>query len=110
MDLKSHDKSKRELDGKLKKLEEDATATQQDATERALRDRPYEFRRKGHEEQFSFNVEVGDRIDVAAIRLSKLTPSSDKDKATLKQASVRAKGRHGYYCQEAKAYSHRRSV
>ena len=84
---KSHDESRLKLDEKLKKLEEDVAATQEDVTERMLRqarrDRLYEFQRKGHEEQFAFNKEVGDRIEAAAKRLSKLAPPSEKDKATV---------------------------
>ena len=87
--LSSRTTSQKGLDGKLKKLEDDFTATQKDVTERALkkaqRERPYEFCRKGHKEQFAFNAEVGDRIDPAARKMSKLGPTSE-DKATLQQA------------------------
>ncbi len=90
---KAHDSSHIELDGKLKKLEADVAASQElqeDATEQALkclkRDKPYEFRRKGHEEQHRFNSEVSDHMSAAASQLSKLRPSTDKDKATLEKA------------------------
>ena len=57
--------SKRELDEKLKKLEHDVATAQEDATERAIkrakRECPYEFRKKGHQEQYLFNAEVADR-------------------------------------------------
>ena len=90
---KAHDSSHKELDGKLRKLEADVAASQEsqeDATEQALkrlkRDKPYEFRRKGHEEQYRFNSEVSDHMSAAASQLSKLRPSTDKDKATLEKA------------------------
>ena len=64
--------------------------SQEDATEQALkrlkRDKPYEFRRKGHEEQYRFNLEVSDHMSAATSQLSKLRPSTDKDKATLEKA------------------------
>ena len=89
---KAHDSSHKELDGKLKKLEADVVASQEsqeDATERASkhlkRDKPYEFCRKGHEEQYRFNSEVLDHMSAAASQLSKLCPSTDKDKATLEK-------------------------
>ena len=90
---KAHDSSHKELDGKLRKLETDVAASQEsqdDATEEALkrlkRDKPYEFRRKGHEEQYRFNSEISDHMSAAASQLSKLRPSTDKDKATLEKA------------------------
>ena len=59
--------SQQKLDEKLKKLEADITASQQDATEKAIkltkRDRPYEFRKKSHQEQYILNVKVADRIE-----------------------------------------------
>ena len=62
---------------------------QEDATERALkclrRDKPYEFRCKGHEEQYQFNSKVLNHVAAAAGQLSKLQPSSDKDKAIIEK-------------------------
>ena len=85
----SHEQSQCKLDEKLKKLEEDVVATQMDVTEwaikKARRDCPYEFWRKGHEEQFLFNAKVADKINVANKRLSKVVPPSEKDKAAIKQ-------------------------
>ena len=82
----SHKQSQLELDGKLKKPEEDVAATQLDVTKRVIkkvrRNRLYEFRRKGHKEQFLFNAKVADRIDTANRRLSKVVPPSEKDKTT----------------------------
>ena len=58
------------LDQWFRKLEEDFTKAQEDATERAIkharREHPPEFKNKGHQEQFSFNLEVADHVDVAA--------------------------------------------
>ena len=52
----SQQDNQRKLDAKLKKLEKDVAAAQQDATECALRKakrgRPMEFKQKGHQEQF----------------------------------------------------------
>ena len=65
----------RDLDDKLKKLE-DVTAAQAEATERALKKakqgRPFEFKWKGHQEQYSFNEEVEDRLEAAAKKIKKL--------------------------------------
>ena len=90
-DLKQlHGQSQKDLDGKLKKLEDDFTAMQKDVTKIALkkawREPPNEFCRKGHEEQFVFNAELGDQINAVARRMSKLGPTLEKDKATVQQA------------------------
>ena len=75
---KSQDSSHKELEGKLQKLEEDVAASQElqeDATERAVkrlrRDKPYEFRRNGHEEQYSFNSGIADHVAAATTQLNK---------------------------------------
>ena len=81
--------SQQELDEKLKKLEADVTASQQDATERAIkrakRDRPYEFRKKGHQEQYLFNAEVADRVETATRKLQKLAPAGEKEKKIVEE-------------------------
>ena len=60
----------------LEKVLAAAKAHQEDATERALkctrRERPLEFNRKGHEEQFRFNLQLQDNIDAASRQLEKL--------------------------------------
>ena len=82
----------RDLDLKLKKLEKDVTAAQEDATERAIkrakRDRPIEFKRKGHQEQYVFNKEVDDRLEAAAKKIKKLAPAAadGKSKKFLQEA------------------------
>ena len=72
----------RDLDDKLKKLEKDVTAAQAEATERALkkakRGRSVEFKRKGHQEQYSFNEEVADRLEAAAKKIKKLAPVANE--------------------------------
>ena len=82
--------SKRELDEKLKKLEHDVASGQEDATERAVkrakRERPYEFRKKGHQEQYLFNAEVTDRVETAAKKLQKLAPTGEKEKKIVEEA------------------------
>ena len=49
-----------------------------DATERALkrakRDRPIEFKRKEHQEQYVFNEEVEDHLEAAAKKIKRLAP------------------------------------
>ena len=71
---KSQDSSHEELEEKLQKLEGDVAASQElqeDATERAVKrlrmDKPYEFRRKGHEEQYRFNSGIMDHVAAATI-------------------------------------------
>ena len=56
------------------------------AIKKAQRDRHYKFQRKKHEKQFLLNTKVADRIDTANRRLSKVVPSSEKDKTTISQA------------------------
>ena len=76
--------SQQELNEKLKKLEADVTASQQDATERAIKrakqDHPYEFRKKSHQEQYLFNAEVAERVEMATRKLQKLAPAGEKEK------------------------------
>ena len=90
---KTHDESHKQLEGKLQKLEADVAASQalqEDVTERTLkhlrRGKLYEFRRKGSEEQYRFNSEVSYHVASAVSQLSKLQPSSDKDKAIIEKA------------------------
>ena len=65
-------------------------ASQEDATEQALkrakRDCPLEFRKKGHEEQYLFNVEIRDRIESAAKKIKKMSTPSDKDAKVTQDA------------------------
>ena len=89
---KSQDEHQRHVDNKLRKLERDVETSKdhhEDATERALKrarkDRPLDFNRKGHEEQFNFNLQVQDNLTAAARQLEKLE-SSDQDKLIIKKA------------------------
>ena len=93
---KTHDERNKKVEGKLQKLEADVAASQalqEDVTERALkhlrRSKPYEFRRKGHEEQYRFNSEVSHHVALAVSQLIKLQPSSDKDKEGKERAGGR---------------------
>ena len=56
--------SQHNLDVKLKRLQQDVTAAQEEATERALkrtkRDCSTDFKKKGHQEQFKFSEVVED--------------------------------------------------
>ena len=82
--------TKRDLEERFKKLEEDVAASHEDATERALkrvkRDRPLEFKRKGHEEQYVFNAEIGDRIEAAVRKIKKINAPTEKDAKTAQEA------------------------
>jgi len=77
--------SQRDLDAKLKKLEQ----AQEEATERAIkrtkRDRPTDFKKRGHREQFEFNEAVEDRLDAATKKMKRLAPS-DADKKIVQEA------------------------
>ena len=70
------------LDSKFVKMEKEVAASQEDTTERAIkratRDRPLEYKKKGHKEQYYFNAEVGDRMEAAAKKM-KVTLTSDKE-------------------------------
>jgi len=97
-----------ELDEKLKKLEQDITTAQEDATKRAIkrakREQPYEFCKKGHQEQLLFNAEVADRVEAAAKKIQKLAPTNEKERKIVKEAmdelkegaSAIAKGRNTF--------------
>ena len=50
------------------------------------RDKPYEFHRKGHEEQYRFNLGIVDHVAAATTQLDKIQPASEKDKAMLDKA------------------------
>lgn len=85
--------NQRDLDNKLKTLEKDVAAANEDATERALkrakRDRPIEFKRKGHQEQYVFNEEVDDRLEAAAKKIKRLAPTAtDGDSKKLLQEAL----------------------
>jgi len=77
--------SQRDLDAKLKKLEQ----AQEEATERAIkrtkRDRPTDFKKRGHQEQFEFNEAVEDQLDAATKKMKRLAPS-DADKKIVQEA------------------------
>ena len=88
----SHEENCKAMGSKLSKLEEDLTAVksqQEDVTEEALKrarkERPLDFNKKGHEEQFRFNQQVQDNIAAASRQLGKLD-TTDHDKAVLEKA------------------------
>jgi len=86
----SLDQRFRKLEEDFAKAQEDFTRAQEDATERAIkrakRERPLEFKNKGHREQFSFNSEVADHVDAAARKLQKLTPAGEKERKVIEEA------------------------
>ena len=70
-------------------MEKEVAAFQEDATERATKrakqDRPLKFKKKGHEEQYYFNAQVGDRMEAAAKKI-KVTPTFDKEAKPIQDA------------------------
>ena len=78
-------KSQQTLEEKLRKFEVDLESTkesQEEATERTLkqikRDRPLQFQRKGHEEQYRFNADVQDHVASAG----KISPTGEGETHT----------------------------
>jgi len=75
---------------RFSRLEEDVGAAQEDATERAIRrakrDRPIDFRQKGHEDQFVFNADIEDRLESAAKKMKRLAPATEKETKVLQEA------------------------
>ena len=57
----------------------------EEALKRARKERPLDFNKKGHEEQFRFNQQVQDNIAAASRQLGKLD-TTDRDKAVLEKA------------------------
>jgi len=72
------------MDNHLRKFKEDVAKAQEDATEQAIkrarRERPMEFKKKGQQEQFSFNAEVTEHVEAAARKIQKLSPTKEKEK------------------------------
>ena len=68
------------LDERFKMLKEDVTMAQEDATERAKREWPLEFKNKAHHEQFSFNSQVADHVEAVARKIQKLNPTGEMRK------------------------------
>ena len=60
--------------------------TRQRAIKWAKRERPYEFRKKEHQEQYLFNAEVTDRVETAAKKLQKLALTDEKEKKIVEEA------------------------
>jgi len=75
---------------RFSRLEQEVRATQEDATERAIRrakrNRPIDFRQKDHKDQFLFNKEIGDRLESATKKMRKVTPTSEKENKVLQEA------------------------
>jgi len=74
-------------DPRFARLEREVATSQEDVTKRAIKrakqDCLLEFRKKGHEEQYYLNANVGDRIKVAAKKMKKVTPASEKEAKLL---------------------------
>jgi len=45
-----------------------------------------EFKKKGHQEQFSFNAEVADHVEAAARKIQKLSPTKEEEKKIVDDA------------------------
>ena len=86
---KAHVESRQDLESRFARLEEDVKSSQLEATEKAVkkvkRERPLEFKKKGHEEQYYFNQDISDCIIAATQQLGRINPSSDRDKALVEK-------------------------
>ena len=82
--------ARKELEDKITRLEEDVKTSNLEAAEKAVkkakRERPLEFKRKGHEEQYRFNQDIGDCIASATNHIAKIATPGEKDKAAMERA------------------------
>ena len=56
------------------------------AVKKAKCERPLEFKRKGHEEQYRFDQDIGDCIASATNHIAKITTPGEKDRAAMERA------------------------
>ena len=85
-------KSNQSLEEEMSKFKTDLKATKEsheEATEQALKcirmDRPQQFQRKGHKEQYRFNADIQDHVAWTSRQLKKLAPQ-DKEKPIVQMA------------------------
>jgi len=65
---------------RFNKLKPEVVALQEErAIRRAKWEWPIEFQQKGHEDQFFFNVEIEDRLEIAAKKMKKLNQATEKE-------------------------------
>lgn len=84
-----HKTSCKDLETKFAWLEEDIKSAQQDPTKKMVKktkqERPLEFKKKDHEEQYYFNQDISDCIALASKQLENINPVSDRDKAMIEK-------------------------
>ena len=74
---------------KLDCLKQDIATGQEETLQLVVkmkRDPDFQFRQKGNEKQFTFNVAVNDSIQSAATMLEKVKPTTTQEMAALKSA------------------------
>ena len=79
------------LDEKLTQFQQEMTSTQASCSQQVLdklNKKAYSFKKKGCEEQFTFNDKVDNRVQVANKQLSKITAGDDPSQRALKQAKT----------------------
>ena len=87
--------AKKEMEDKfsasMEELRRNVTASQEIASEEVvtkLKQRTYQFRKKGNEAQFQFNSSVEDHVQSAKRELAKLTPTDASDQASVRRATL----------------------
>ena len=72
---------------RLDKLEGDVAAGQDNAAQIVVQklkaDRSYTFRKKGHEEQYRFNADIGSHLNKAQGEAAKIHPPTEKERRSL---------------------------
>ena len=79
-----------ELSSKLEKLQKEVTYGQESTSQeivKRIEKHSYQFRRKGNEEQFKFNVSVEEHMGVAMKELGKLTSADEGQKAIVQRTT-----------------------
>ena len=79
------------LDEKLTQFQQELTSTQASCSQQVLdklNKKTYSFKKKGCEEQFTFNDKEDDCVQAAKKQLSKITASDDPSRQGLKQARI----------------------
>ena len=83
--------SRQEFEKKLADLQKEVTSAQEKTSKelaQKITKSSYQFQKKGHEKQFSFNSGIEESITAARSELAKLTPSGEKEQEALKKASA----------------------
>ena len=83
--------SRQEFEKKLADQQKEVTLAQEKTSKdlaQKITKSSYQFQKKGHEKQFSFNSGIEESIAVAQRELAKLTPAGKKEQEALKKASA----------------------